>query len=113
MLQKEIKNLLAKMDWSIYKLAEVIYVTKYDDDESVDQAKAVKSFEGALKKKLNRKTTKKQLLEEYLTIISNHDDFGKLGLVIPHYGGTSILSETMETGMKNISEMISHLAKNK
>jgi hypothetical protein len=108
-LQKEIKELLVKLAWSIPKLAEVLYVDKFDDDESVDEVKAIKLFEAALKKQLTRKSTKAKLLEEYLLIISNHQDFSKLGLTIPYYSKSNVLSDTMEEGMRKISKVVTDI----
>ena len=108
-LQKEIKVLLTKLGWSIPKLAEVVYVEKFEDDEAVDEAKAIKLFEAALKKQLTRKSTKLKLLEEYLLIISNHSDFGKLGLTIPYYVKSNVLSETVEAGMMDISKLVTNI----
>ncbi|WP_299269182.1 hypothetical protein [uncultured Psychrosphaera sp.] len=108
-IQKEIKTLLSKLGWSIPKLAEVIYVEKHEDDEAIDEAKAINSFTVALKKQLTRKTTNSMLLEEYLLIISNHSDFCKLGLTVPYYVKSKVLSETMESGMKDISKLITSI----
>ena len=112
-IQKEIKTLLSKLGWSIPKLAEVIYVEKHEDDEAIDEAideaKAINSFTAALKKQLKRKSTNSMLLEEYLLIISNHSDFCKLGLTVPYYVKSKVLSETMESGMKDISKLITNI----
>lgn len=108
-LQKEIKSLLDKLNWSLPKLAEVIYVEKIDDDEMQDEAAAIKKFESKLKKQLSRNTTKADLLKEYLLIISNHSDFSKLGLVTPYYTKSNKLSNTMESGMQNISKVITEM----
>ncbi|EDM66814.1 MAG: hypothetical protein COA76_16890 [Moritella sp.] len=108
-IQQEIKILLTKLDWSIPKLAEVIYVEKFDDDEAEDEVSAVKTFESKLKKQLSRKTTKTKLLEEYLIIISNHNDFSKLGLAIPYYVESKTLSATMEDGMRKISKLVTEM----
>jgi hypothetical protein len=108
-LKKEIKLLLEKLNWSLPKLAEVIYVEKFDDDEVQDEVIAIKKFESKLKKQLSRKTTKSGLLKEYLLIISHHSDFSKLGLVTPYYTKSKKLSNTMESGMQNISKLVTEI----
>lgn len=108
-LKKEIKILLGKLNWSLPKLAEVIYVEKFDDDEAQDEAIAIKKFESKLKKQLSRKTTKAELLQEYLVIISNHADFSKLGLIMPYYTKSKKLSNTMEVGMQSISKLVTDI----
>ena len=108
-LQKEIKLLLEKLNWSLPKLAEVIYVEKFDDDEAQDESIAIRKFISTLKKQLSRESTSAELLKEYLLIISNHSDFSKLGLVTPYYTKSNKLSNTMESGMKNISKVITEM----
>jgi len=102
-LQKELKNIIAQLGWSQNRLAREIYVNENEDD-NVDE---ITRFEGKLKKELIRPTTKPQRLNHYLDIISRHPDFDKLDIIIPRYYSSGILSEEMEVGMRNISQMIS------
>jgi hypothetical protein len=102
-LQKDIKEIIAKLGWSQNRLAREIYMS----ENAVDNDDEITRFEGKLKKELFRSTTKPERLNEYLDIIARHPEFEKLDIIIPRYHSSGILSEEMETGMKKISLMIS------
>lgn len=102
-LQKDIKEIIAKLGWSQNRLALEIYMS----ENEVDNDDEITRFEGKLKKELFRSTTKPQRLNEYLDIIARHSDFEKLDIIIPRYHSSGILSEEMEAGLKKISLMIS------
>ena len=100
-LQADIKSLIKKLKWSRKTLAcEIFY-------DSTDLAR----FEESLKKSLTRETTKPELLQRYLNIISQHRDFKKLKTIVPQYHQSGTLSKGMEIGMKNISKLISNMTK--
>lgn len=105
-LQKEIKSILAKLKWSQKRLGREFYIAKhdYDDDDEIRQ------YEEKVKKDLSRKTTKPELLVSYLEIISRHNEFQNLNIIIPSYRKSGVLSDTMELGMNNISKLISKLS---
>ena len=105
-LQEEIKNLLAKLNWSQKRLGGEFYDSKYEfEDDDVERAR----YEEKAKKHLSRSTTKREILKSYLDVILHHDEFKKLDLVVPTYKRSGLLSEEMEVGMENISKLISNI----
>jgi len=105
-LQNEIKSILAKLKWSQKRLGREFYIAKhdYDDDNEIRQ------HEEKVKKDLSRKTTKPELLASYLEVISQHNEFQNLNIVIPSYFKSGVLSDTVELGMSNVSKLISKLS---
>ena len=105
-LQREIKSLLGKLNWSQKRLGRELYIVKcdYDDDDEI------RRYEEKVKKHLSRSSTDPELLQCYLDVISQHSEFKNLDIIIPQYRSGPILSETMEEGMKNISKLISKMA---
>ena len=106
-LQKEIKNLVARLGWSYNKLARVIYVEQNEDDNLDEIAK----FQETLKKQLSRETTKAELLHEYINIITNTPEFEKLQLIAPFYLTSNILDDETEKGLNDISELLDDITK--
>lgn len=104
-LQEEIKRLLGKLKWSQKRLGRELYYAKYDDDDVVE----ISRHEEKVKKDLIRKSTKTEVLQSYMDIIVNHDEFQKLDLMVPKYQKTGVLSEHMESGMNNISRLVGNL----
>lgn len=106
-LQEEIKTLLKKLKWSQRRLGSEFYYAQHgceDDDKELNR------YEEKAKKDLLRTTTKVEVLQSYLNLITQHDEFMKLGLVVPVYLKNKLFSEEMELGMKKISELIGKLA---
>ena len=106
-LQADIKSLIKKLKWSRKTLACEIFYELNENGDSTDLAR----FEESLKKSLTRETTKPELLQRYLNIISQHRDFKKLKTIVPQYHQSGTLSKGMEIGMKNISKLISNMTK--
>ncbi|MDN3653425.1 hypothetical protein QWY77_11795 [Thalassotalea ponticola] len=104
-LQKEIKKLLGMLKWSQKRLGRELYYTKYEDDDELEVAR----FEEKVKKDLSRSTTKPVLLKSYLDLITHHDEFKSLGIIVPTYQKTEVLSASMESGMFEISKMVEKL----
>ena len=105
-LQKEIKSLLGKLNWSQKRLGRELYTAKsdYDDDDEI------RRHEENVKKHLSRSSVDPELLQCYLDVISQHSEFKNLDIIIPQYQKSPILSETMEQGMNDISKLISKMA---
>lgn len=103
--QEEIKRLLGKLKWSQKRLGRELYYAKYDDDDVVE----IRRHEEKVKKDLIRKSTKTEVLQSYMDIIVNHDEFQKLDLMVPTYQKNGVLSERMESGMNNISRLVGDL----
>lgn len=104
-LQKEIKIILAKLDWSQKRLGREVYMAKFDHDNDDE----IRQYEEKIKKDLSRPTTKPELLNSYLDIISQHRDFEKLDVVLPTYYKSDILEGPVEKGLGDISKMVSQL----
>lgn len=105
-LQGEIKRLLGKLRWSQKRLGREFYYAKYDDDDSVE----ISRYEEKVKKDLSRQSTRPEVLQSYLDIIMQHNEFKKLDIIVPIYRRSYVLSEGMERGMVKISKLISELA---
>ncbi|MFG5012662.1 hypothetical protein ID106_19115 [Vibrio cholerae] len=101
-LQKQIKEIIATLGWTQNQLARVIYTELNDCDVEGEILK----FEEKLKKALYRSTTKPELLNRYLSIISLHPDFEKLDKVKFTYKSTGFLSDGIEKEMKMISKSL-------
>ena len=104
-LQDEIKGILATLKWSQKRLGREFYIAQhdYDDDDEI------RRYEEKVKKDLSRKTTKPELLIKYLEIISQHNEFKNLNVVIPCYVKSGSLSDEIESGMLSISKEINDL----
>lgn len=101
--QNEIKRIIAKLGWSQNRLAREIYVATFDFDDDDE----INKLEERLKKELIRKTTKPERLLEYISIISRHNEFKNLDLIVPSYSECSSLSPNLRAGMKAISKKLS------
>jgi len=102
LIQKEIKSVISMLGWSQNRLAREIYVAtyKYDDDDEINK------LEGRLKKELSRATSKPERLLEYLAIISRHNEFKNLDIILPLYVECDSLKSTLKVGLKKISKKI-------
>jgi hypothetical protein len=105
-LQEEVKRLLGKLKWSQKRLGREFYYAKHDDDDSVE----ISRYEEKAKKDLSRQSTRPEVLQSYLDLIVQHNEFKKLDIIVPIYRKSDVLSEDMERGMVKISKLISELA---
>ena len=102
-MQNEINEIISKLSWSQYRLADVLYTAKYDDDGNVEDKNGKTDKDRCyekLKKELTRSSTKPALLESYLQIICNDREFEKLDCVKPFYVKHDDLNSTVESGLK-------------
>lgn len=102
-LQKEIKKILTSMNWSQKRLARELYYERNDSDDEVE----LRREEEKIKKALSRPTTQVALLESYLNFIRSHRDFSVVDKVIPLYQSSGILSDYLESELKEISKSLS------
>ncbi len=109
-LQNEIKNIIAKLKWSQKRLGREFYIAQHDYDDDDDE---IRRYEEKVKKDLSRKTTKPELLIRYLEIISQHNEFKNMDIIIPSYLKSGSLSDTIELGLHDISKIIGDLAASK
>lgn len=101
--QNEIKCIITKLGWSQKRLAREIYVATFDFDDDDE----INKLEERLKKELKRKTTKAERLLEYISIISRHNEFKNLDLIVPAYVECNPVSPTLKAGMAAISKKLS------
>jgi len=114
-LQQEIKSLIKTFGMTQKRAAELLLYAMSDDEVDIDEQKINKFFE-IFKKQLNRETTSKELLEEYLRILTLDSRGQKHNLVMPVKPSASVLSSDFQLRMKRISEgieeqVVSHLEK--
>lgn len=102
--QNEIKNIISALGWSQNRLAREIYVATYDYDDDGDE---INKLEERLKKELLRKTTNPKRLLQYLAIISRHNEFKNLDIIVPSYIESGTLSDAIVSGIKVVSKRIS------
>ncbi len=105
--QKEIKSIISKLGWSQNRLAREIYVATYDSEDHIDSDDEMHKLEEKLKKELSRNTTKPERLIQYLEVISRHNEFKNLNLVIPTYIESTRFSASFKSSMSTISKNIS------
>ncbi|RTR34759.1 elongation factor Ts [Shewanella atlantica] len=74
--QKQIKELLQKLNLSINKFAGLVYEALYDDDDKEAEQKLAEN----IKKQLQRKTTKEEVLDSYLDILAEQPSYQALNL---------------------------------
>jgi hypothetical protein len=72
-----------------------------------DNEEEVKQFFERFKKAINRDTTDIKLIESYLDILFEQNEFVKLGLVKPKFHYEDDFSKDFNSQMKKISEKIS------
>ncbi|MDP5029615.1 hypothetical protein [Paraglaciecola sp.] len=77
-LQDEINAMQKQLGWSKPQLAEAIYCELHEDDDT----ERMQRFAESLKKQLKRETTPIELLQRYIKIISDHDEFRKADRVL-------------------------------
>lgn len=103
-LQKEIKDQLNRLDWSVKRLARELYNHSHDIADSETEKVEFTRAEERLKKQLNRPTTPEKTLEEILTKIPQLDLFKKTKLISPRYIAGDELSDDFKRAMKELSE---------
>lgn len=101
--KEELRRTMAQLGWSRKRLAEVVYVALYEDDDPREMARLAER----IKKEFQRLTTVADKFEGYLKILQAHPEYAKLGRVIPVYHPGSALSPEIELGMAKISEQLS------
>lgn len=99
--QKQIKELLQKLNLSINKFAGLVYEALYDDfDEEAEQKLAEN-----IKKQLQRKTTKEEVLDSYLDILADLPSYQSLNLdkVRSQYVSHRCLNDDITIGLTELS----------
>lgn len=104
-LQKQIRELQKRLNWTDKKLADVLYVGLHDKDDTEESLK----FRENMRKHLRRQTTPVSKLEQYLVLIKDHPDFEELDIVHDSYTKIDqVLSNKILVGMRRISKDLDH-----
>jgi len=106
-LQKRIKEILSKLDWSVSHFAEKYYYDKADfEEDHVKDIEALNKFKENLKKHLNRNSTKLQTLENYLEYFRRNGLLDNIDMVLPKSYADIYLDKESIQEMKKISKKI-------
>lgn len=99
--QKQIKEILSKLQLSIRKFAGLVYEALYDDFDEEAEIKLAET----IKKQLSRKTTPEATLDQYLEILAEQPGFEalQLGYIKSRYVPHTCLSDEMTEVMRQIS----------
>lgn len=95
--QKQIKEILSKLQLSIRKFAGLVYEALYDDFDEEAEIKLAET----VKKQLSRKTTPEATLDQYLEILVEQPGFEalQLGYIKSRYVPHTCLSDEMTEAM--------------
>ena len=103
-LQKEIKDQLNRLGWSVKRLARELYHHTYDLADDETDKEEITNAEERIKKQLQRSTTSPKKLEELLNTIPQLNLFRKTKLVSPRYIASNELSDDFKRAMKRLSK---------
>jgi hypothetical protein len=103
-LQNKIKELIKSLGWSQNDLAKILFCEF--NDERDDEDKEIEKFQEIFKKELQRETTPSERLQEYLSVITRHSDFKKIGLTLNQYIPSGELNSSLIKEMARISKEI-------
>lgn len=99
--QKQIKELLKKLNLSINKFAGLVYEELYGDFDEVGEQKLAEK----IKKQLQRETTKEEVLDLYLDILADQPSYQALNLdkVRSQYVSHSCLNDEVTMSLTELS----------
>jgi len=100
--QQELKEWLKKLGLSQNVFAERVFYEINESDNEVE----IKQFIERFKKALNRDSTDIGLIETYLKILYQQNEFLKLGLVVHKPYCDDVFSDAFNKRMKKISKNI-------
>ncbi len=101
--QQNLKDWLKKLGLSQNIFAERIFYYMNDSDNKEEMKQFIERF----KKAINRDSTDIKLIESYLDILFEQNEFLKLGLVKPSFHYENDFDDTFNEKMKKISKTIS------
>lgn len=101
--QQDLKNWLKKLGLSQNIFAERVFYHMNGSDNKEE----IKQFVERFKKAINRDSTDIKLIESYLDILFEEEEFLKLGLVKPKFHYENDFDNTFNQSMKDISKSIS------
>ncbi|WP_338589384.1 hypothetical protein VXM60_14085 [Shewanella khirikhana] len=113
--QKQIKEILSKLQLSIPNFAGLVYEALYVDDcgdFGASNADEERRFAGKIKKQLSRSSTPEALLDKYLEILAQQPGYEalKLGYVQSRYVPHACLSDELTEIMTQLSAELDALA---
>lgn len=99
--QKQIKALLQQLNLSINNFAGLVYEARYDDNDEAAEQKLAEN----IKKQLQRKTTKEEVLDSYLDILADQPSYQALNLdkVRSQYVSHSCLNDDVTMSLTELS----------
>ncbi|MGS0675506.1 hypothetical protein [Shewanella sp. 125m-1] len=99
--QKQIKALLQKLNLSINNFAGLVYEARFDDNDEEAELKLAAN----IKKQLQRKTTKEEVLDSYLDILADQPSYQSLNLdkVRSQYVNHSCLNDDITMSLTELS----------
>ena len=101
--QQDLKDWLKKLGLTQPLFAERIFYHMNNSDNEEE----IKQFIERFKKAINRNSTDIKLIESYLDILFEQDDFLKLGLIKPIFYYENDFDDVFNPKMKKISKNIS------
>ena len=101
--QQDLKSWLKKLGLSQNIFAERVFYYMNDSDNEEE----IKQFVERFKKAINRDSTDIKLIESYLDILFQQDEFLKLGLVKPIFHYESDFDDVFNQKMREVSKTIS------
>jgi len=101
--QQDLKDWLKKLGLSQNIFAERVFYYMNDSDNEEEMKQFIERF----KKAINRDSTDIKLIESYLDILFEQNEFLKLGLVKPKFHYENDFDDMFNNKMKNISKSIS------
>lgn len=105
-LQREIRQQLARMNWSQKRFAREIQAWEEPDEHS---DKGHRHYEERLKKHLSRPSTPPERLLRYLELLQHTDDFNALQTVVPIPSSADILETGMANALTRLSRQLDDL----
>jgi len=101
--QQDLKDWLKKLGLSQNIFAERVFYYMNDSDNEEEMNQFIERF----KKAINRNTTNIKLIESYLDILFEQNEFLKLGLVKPIFHYENDFDDAFNKKMKEVSQTIS------
>ncbi len=100
--QKQIKELLQKLNLSINNFAGLVYEALYGDFDEMGEQK----FAEKIKKQLQRKTTSEKVLDSYLDILVEQPSYQSLNLdkVRSQYVSHNCLNDALTISLTELSD---------
>lgn len=100
--QQELKEWLRKVGLSQNEFA-ALYLLEFDENCTDED---IKRFQENFKKQLTRKTTKPEIIDNYLSFLFTTEKFKEVGYFKPQSHTDDLLGENVKRIMRNISKKL-------